>query len=125
GPGSPDAEARHQRAEREPEADERRPGERAPRCDGLAADADLLALASQPVRDDEDQDRPEPVDVVEPGRRPVARGEEHQPDQRLQPGRNLRDREPHPEPFARPATAPKHERSEPPDPTDGEQTDDE
>ena len=75
-------------------------------------------LARERVPDQQDHDRPEPVDVVQPvGWTPTHQQQDHT-DERLQARRDLRDRQPRPEPPPG-ILAGQEERRERPHPPDG------
>ena len=123
---SADAEARHQRPHREPEADERGPRERHPRAIRLPRRSPRGSRSRRARRCARTRTataaaaRTRSAGRSGPScrRRRAPRQQQHDPEDRLQPGRHLRDAEPHPVPLAR--TAPRDRRAETPDPADGE-----
>src|SRR5438093_25823 len=110
------AEPGGERPKRQAEAEERGPGERDPRL------GSERLLPCERVGDGKENERAEPVDVVEPGRRSIPQHEQHDADERLHDGHHLDRRQPPPEPVARLSLgAPDHEAPQPPH---GEQGDD-
>src|SRR6266540_4267173 len=74
----------------------------------------MIRRVKREVGDDQKHERPEPVDVVEPGLRPIPQDEEHDPDELLYDGDHLDRRQPPPEPLAGLALCePDHESPQP------------
>ena len=114
--GSADPEARGERPQGQSERDEGREREGRPRP-GLER-----LLSGEQVRDPEDHERPEAVDVVQPGGRPAAGKEQDRAEERLCDRDDLRHREPAPEPV--PGLPAREQQDEAEQPPDGEQPDD-